>query len=45
MGLIDLGSIQTVLDGVFGVGVDVIVEPVKPRDLSCAIERDSANAF
>ena len=43
--LIDLGGIQTVLDEAFGFDVDLIVEPVKKRELLRAIERDRANAF
>ncbi|MGD0190762.1 MAG: nucleotidyltransferase domain-containing protein [Rhizomicrobium sp.] len=43
--LIDLGGIQTVLDEAFGTDVDVIVEPVRKRELRRAIERDRANAF
>ncbi|MGD0192686.1 MAG: hypothetical protein ABSD74_18260 [Rhizomicrobium sp.] len=43
--LIDLGGIKAVLDEAFGVDVDVIVEPVKRRELSRAIERDRTDAF
>lgn len=43
--LIDLGGVQTLIDEAFGADVDVIVEPVKRRELRSAIERDRANAF
>ena len=44
--LIDLGSVQTLLDESFaGLDVDVVVEPVRQPDLRRAIQRDRADAF
>ena len=44
--LIDLGSVQTLLDESFaGLDVDVVVEPVRQPDLRRAIQRDRSAMF
>jgi len=43
--LFDCGGIQTVLEEGFGASVDLIVEPIRRRDLSAAVEQDRVNAF
>ena len=46
LGLLDLGAIQSILEGGFaGLHVDVVVEPVGRSEMQEAIARDRVHAF